>query len=57
LEVMVVACGLEIATDQEEIYLELVFGLEALDVSVNRVKLAVTAALDSNLAWDQCEAR
>ena len=37
LEVMVVACGLEIATDKEEIYFELVLRLQPLNVTVDRV--------------------
>ena len=50
MEVMFIACGLEIATDQEEIYFELVLGLQTLNVAVDRVKLAVAAAFDGNLA-------
>lgn len=48
---MVVACGLEIATDQEEIYFELLLGLQTLNVSVYRVELPVAAAFYGNLAW------
>lgn len=47
---MVIACGLEIATDQEEIYFELLLGLQTMDVSVDRVKLPVAAAFHGNLA-------
>jgi hypothetical protein len=47
---MVIARGLEIATDQEEIYFELLLGLQPLDVTVDRVKLAVAASFYGNLA-------
>jgi hypothetical protein len=50
---MVVACGLEIATDQEEIYFELLLGLQTLNVSVDRVELPVAAAFHGNLAWNR----
>jgi hypothetical protein len=50
LEVIVIACGLEIATDKEEIYFELFLRFEALNVTVYRVKLAVAAAFHGNLA-------
>lgn len=50
---MFIACGLEIATDKEEIYFELVLQLEGLNVTVDRVKLAVAAAFDGNLAWNR----
>lgn len=46
---MVIACGLEIATDQEEIYFELLLGLQTLNMAVNRVKLAMAAAFHGNL--------
>ena len=49
LEIIVIACGLEIATDQEEIY----FALEPLNVSVDRVKLAVAATFHGNLGWNR----
>ena len=49
VEVMVIACGLEIATDQEEIYFELLLGLQTLNMAVNRVKLAMAAAFHGNL--------
>jgi len=50
---MVIACGLEIATDQEDIYFELLLGLQALDVTVDRVKLPVAATFYGNLAWSR----
>jgi hypothetical protein len=50
LEVMVIACGLEIATNQEEIYFELLLGLQSLNVIVDRVKLPMAAAFHGNLA-------
>jgi hypothetical protein len=50
---MVIACGLEIATDEEEIYFELLLGLETLNVTVDRVKLPMAAAFHGNLAWNQ----
>jgi hypothetical protein len=53
LEVMVIACGLEIATDQEEIYFELLLGLQSLNVTVDRVKLPMAAAFHGNLAWNR----
>ncbi len=48
---MVIACGLEIATDQEEIYIVLLLGFQGLNVTVDCVKLAVAAAFNGNLAW------
>jgi hypothetical protein len=53
LKVIVIACGLEIATDKEEIHFELVLGLESLNVTVDRVKLPVAAAFHGNLAWNR----
>jgi hypothetical protein len=53
LEVIVIACSLEIATDQEEIYFEPLLGLQPLNVSVDRVKLAMAAAFYGNLAWNR----
>jgi hypothetical protein len=50
---MFIACGLEIATDQEEIYFELLLGLQSLNVTVDRVKLPVAAAFHGNLAWNR----
>jgi hypothetical protein len=47
---MFIACGLEIATDKEEIYFELLLRLEPLDMTVDRVKLPVAAAFHGNLA-------
>jgi hypothetical protein len=49
LEVMVIACGLEITTDQEEIYFVLLLGFQPLNVAVDCVKLAVAAALYGDL--------
>ena len=53
MEVMVIACGLEIATNQEEIYFELLLGLQRLNVTVDRVKLPMAAAFHGNLAWNR----
>jgi len=50
---MVIACGLEIATDQEEIYFDLLLGLQTLNVTVDGVKLPVAAAFHGNLAWNR----
>jgi hypothetical protein len=50
---MFIACGLEIATDQEEIYFELLLGLQSLNVTVDRVKLPVAAAFHGNLGWNR----
>jgi hypothetical protein len=50
---MVIACGLEIATDQEEIYFELLLGLQTLNMTVDRVELAMAAAFHGNLAWNR----
>ena len=49
LEVMAIACGLEVATDQEEIYFVLLLGFQPLNVTVDCVKLPVAAALYGNL--------
>lgn len=53
MKVMFIACGLEIATDQEEIYFELLLGLQSLNVTVDRVKLPVAAAFHGNLGWNR----
>jgi hypothetical protein len=49
LKVMVIAYGLKIATYQEQIYFVPFLGLQPLNVTVNRVKLAMTAAFNGNL--------
>jgi hypothetical protein len=49
LEVMVIADGLKISTYQEQIYFVLLLGFQLLNVAVNRVKLAMTAAFNGNL--------
>ena len=49
LEVMVIACGLEIATDQEEIYFVLLLGFQPLNVAVDCVKLAMAATFYGDL--------
>jgi hypothetical protein len=49
LEVMVIACGLKITTDQEEIYFVLLLGFQALNVAVDCVKLAVAATFYGDL--------
>ena len=49
LEVMVIANGLKIATYQEQIYFVLFLGLQPLNMTVNCVKLAMTAAFNGNL--------
>ena len=46
---MVIADGFKIATYQEQIYFVLFLGLQLLNVAVNRVKLAMTAAFNGNL--------
>jgi hypothetical protein len=49
LEVMFIADSLKIATNQEQIYFVLLLGLQLLNVTVNRIKLAMTAAFNGNL--------
>jgi hypothetical protein len=53
LEVIFIACGLEITTDKEEIYFVLFSRLEALNVTVDRVKLPMAAAFHGNLGWNR----
>ena len=53
LEVMNIASGLEVATDQEEIYFVLLLGFQPLNVTVDCVKLPVAAAFHGNLACNR----
>jgi len=46
---MFIADSFKIATNQEQIYFVLFLGLQFLNVTVNRVKLAMTAAFNGNL--------
>jgi len=46
---MAIANGLEIAAYEEQIYFVFLLGLQPLNVAVNCVKLAMTAAFDGNL--------
>ena len=53
LEVIFIANSFKIPTYQEQIYFVLFLGLQLLNVAVDCVKFAMTAAFNGNLKWNR----